>query len=215
MALFKKELPGFSLASKGMPTDRVREMSSKGFSEPEMIDVLRKEGYSAEDIDKSMTQVLKAGLTSEYPPTSLQQSAQSQLPALEQLQQQMPQMPETSLPESYYYPEQQQYPTQEYVDIAVREKMNDVDQKISEFGIRYEEMNGKMNNLYDQMNTMLQTRTGEQQQILSKIDSFTSTVNDVEARLSSLDKAFKEVLPALIESVRSLSDLVQRLKKEG
>jgi len=214
MALFKKELPGFSLASKGMPTDRVREMSSKGFSEPEMIDVLRKEGYSAEDIDKALTQTLKAGLAGQYPATTLQPPMQSQLPALEQVQQQMSQVPETSLPENYYYPEQQ-YPTQEYVDIAVREKMTDVEQKVSEFEIRYEELKGKMDNIYDQMNTMLQTRTSEQQQILSKIDSFTNTMNDIEARMGSLEKAFKDALPALIESVRGLTDLVQRLKKEG
>jgi len=215
MALFKKELPGFSLASKGMPTERVREMSSKGFSEPEMIDVLRKEGYSAEDIDKALTQTLKAGVAGQYPATTLQQPAmQSQLPALEQVQQQMSQVPETSLPENYYYPEQQ-YPTQEYVDIAVREKMTDVEQKVSEFEIRYEELKGKMDNIYDQMNTMLQTRTSEQQQILGKIDSFTNTMNDIEARMGSLEKAFKDALPALIESVRGLTDLVQRLKKEG
>jgi len=212
MPLFKKELPGFMSASKGMPTDRVKEMSSKGFSEPEMIDILRKEGHSAEDIDKALTQTLKAGVSSPYPPTTLQQPAQSQLPTLEQLQPQMPQMPESSLPESYYYSEQQQYPT-EYVDIAVRERMADVDQKVSEFEIRYEELKGKMENLNQQMNTMLQTRTSEQQQIISKLESFTNTMNDVEARMSSMEKAFKDTLPALIESVRALSDLVPRLKR--
>lgn len=212
MPLFKKELPGFLPMSKGLPTDRVKEMSSKGFSEPEMIDVLRKEGHSAEDIDRALTQTLKAGVSSPYPPTTLQQPAQSQLPTLEQLQPQMPQMPESSLPESYYS-EQQQYPTQEYVDIAVRERMADVDQRVSEFEIRYEELKGKMENLNQQMNTMLQTRTSEQQQIISKLESFTNIMSDVEARMSSMEKAFKDTLPALIESVRALSDLVPRLKR--
>jgi hypothetical protein len=40
-------------------------------------------------------------------------------------------------------------------------------------------------------------------------------MNEVNMRMASLEKAFKETLPALIESVRSLSDLVQRLKREA
>jgi len=216
MPLFKKELPNIISIGKGIPADKVRDMSSKGFSEPEIIDVLRKDGYSADDIDKALTQTLKSGLSgSSYPPTSLQQtSMQSQLPSLETVEPQMSQMPETSLPESYYYPEQQ-YPAQEYVDIAVKDRMIDVDQKINEFEIRYEELKGRMQNLHEQLNTMLQARTGEQQQILSKIEAFTNAVNDMDIRLNSMEKAFKETLPALIESVRGLIDLVSRLKKEG
>jgi hypothetical protein len=41
------------------------------------------------------------------------------------------------------------------------------------------------------------------------------TMVEMTGRLSSLEKAFKDALPALIESVRSLTDLVQRVKREG
>ena len=58
-------------------------------------------------------------------------------------------------------------------------------------------------------------RSETEEKILNKIDSFKDTLNDVNARMSSLEKAFKEALPALIESVRSLTDLVQRIKREG
>jgi hypothetical protein len=35
----------------------------------------------------------------------------------------------------------------------------------------------------------------------------------METRIAGLEKAFKDALPALIESVRALSDVVQRMKK--
>jgi DNA-binding transcriptional MerR regulator len=215
MPLFRKELPNIIAMGKGIPTERVRELSSKGFSEPEVIDVLRKEGFTADDIDKALTQTIKSGLSNpQYPPTSLQQtSTQSELPILETVEPQMSQMPETSLPESYY--SEQQYPTQEYVDMAVKDRVGEVDQRITEFEIRYEELTGRMQNLHEQLNAMLQTRTGEQQQILNKIESFGGAIGDMDARLSGLEKAFKETLPALIESVRALTDLVSRLKREG
>src|SRR5437867_8278267 len=49
--------------SHGIPIDRVREMAARGFTEPEMIDILRNEGYSAEQIDRALTLALRAGVT--------------------------------------------------------------------------------------------------------------------------------------------------------
>ena len=72
-----------------------------------------------------------------------------------------------------------------------------------------------MESISQQLNQLLQTRSGEHQQIISRIDNFTETVGDVNIRVGSLEKIFRETLPALIESVRALSDLVQRFKREA
>ena len=69
MALFgigKKKPEEVKKPGKGyFPTDRVKGLSNKGFSEPEIIDVLRKEGFSSEEIDRALTQVLKIEVTGE------------------------------------------------------------------------------------------------------------------------------------------------------
>jgi len=219
MLLFNKKQPE-KMAGKGLvPTNRIKELSSKGFSEPEMIDVLRKEGFSADEIDKGLTQILRAGATGESQPlpasSFLQKTDEkSQLPILSQLEvpkPDMPQIPETSLPQEYY---QEQYSPEEYIDYVVKDRVSDVDKRISEFTIKYKEMEKRMVEVHDQLNLLAQTRTGEQQQILARIDDFRETVNDVDIRLGGLEKAFKETLPALIESVRCLSDLVQRFKTQ-
>ena len=44
------------------PTDRVKELMSRGFSELDTIDVLRREGFSADEIDRSLTQAVKEGV---------------------------------------------------------------------------------------------------------------------------------------------------------
>ena len=62
---------------------------------------------------------------------------------------------------------------------------------------------------------IVQGRSGEQQQIITKVEGVGEGMEDITTRLSSLEKAFKETLPALIESVRALSDLVQRMKRES
>lgn len=215
LTIFKKKEPETMPVGKGMPIDRVKELSGKGFSEPDMIDVLRKEGYSPEEIDSALTEALKMGVSGVVPPAQPQQEQMPVLPALQQMEaavQNIPIMPETSLPQNYY---QQQYPTEEYVEYLVRERMGGVDEKINEFTIRYEELEKRMQTVWDQLNTIATGRSTEQQQILQKLDVFKDSLVEMETRMGSLEKAFRETLPALIESVRALSDLVGRVKREA
>jgi len=97
----------------------------------------------------------------------------------------------------------------------VRERTAEIDEKISEFMVRYEELEKRMAEVHEQINVMTKAKTSTEELILSKIESFKDVVSDVDTRLNSLEKAFKETLPALIEAVRTLSDLVQRTKKEA
>jgi len=216
MQFLKKKEPETMVSGRGVPLDRVKELATKGFSEPDMIDVLRKEGYSPDEIDGALTQSLKMGVggLSVPMPTEMPQEQASNLPTLESpnVPISQPVMPETSLPQSYY---QQQYPTEEYVEYLVRERMGGIDEKINEFSIRYEELEKRMQTVWDQLNTMASGRSTEQQQILQKLDTFKDMIVELDTRLGSLEKAFRETLPALIESVRALSDLVGRVKREA
>jgi len=221
----KKEEKMPSLGKGFIPTDRVREMSSKGFSEPEIIDTLRKERFSAEEIDKGLTEALKAGVTEArpeervptFPPRPEEKiEAKHGLPTLEEIKlpkAQVPAVPETALPEEYY----EAYPTEEYVDYLVKERMRLIDERIKEFSSRYNELERKIAEIHSKLSLL--TRRGEapgnQELVLTKMDAFKETVDEVSVRVSGLERAFKETLPALIESVRALSDVVQRLKREA
>jgi len=211
--LKKREPETMESSGRGsLPIDRINELSGKGFPEHEMIDILRKEGYAADEIDKAMTQVLKLGVTGSPQPSM---SGPSELPSLEQMQpmqQQMPQIPEASLPQEYYQP--QQGASEEYIEYMIKERVGVVDQKINDFTIKHDELEKRLADVSSQLNNILQARTSEEQLILTKVDSIKDGLDDLVIRNESLEKAFKDTLPALIESVRSLSDLVQRLKRE-
>lgn len=222
MALFAfgkkrpEELP--ALGRGRIPADRVNELSSKGFSEPEMIDILRKEGFSADEIDKALTSALKVGVSGAGQSGMSTEAAEQRLPELpaDEMPQEpsMPVIPETSLPQEYYYP-QAQHSAEEYVNYLVKEKMQNVDQRINEFMIKNKELDKKMDELHEQLLNIAQSRTGEQQQILLKLESFKDMIEEMSLMMGSLEKAFKDTLPALIESIRALSDLAQRFKREA
>ena len=206
------------------PIDRVREMAGRGFSEPEMIDVLRREGFSPAEIDSALTQTLKIGVTtttssptSATPAPTPESSLETKLPTLEEITQTVaekpsnPQIPETSLPQEYT----QGYPAEDYIDYIVQSRIEEVNEKMKGFSSRYDELNKKINALQQQLTDLSKMRGGEQHQIITKIDSFAENVNDVNTRLGSVERALKETLPALIESVRAVSDLASKLKREA
>ncbi|MEM5773023.1 MAG: hypothetical protein QXL86_02235 [Candidatus Aenigmatarchaeota archaeon] len=202
---------------KSLPIDRVKELSSKGFSEIDIIDILRKEGYSPEEIDAALTETLKSSVGS-----SSKTEGPIELPKLEELKpKEAPlEVPETSLPQDYSYytspygsqlPEA--YPVEDYIEFLVKEKTAQLDEKLREFVIKYSELEKRFKEIHEQLNELAKSRVSEDKLIISKLDELKSVLSDVETRLAGLEKAFKDALPALIESVRALSDVVQRMKK--
>jgi len=200
--LKKKEI--VAPTTRMVPTERVKELASKGFSEPETIDILRKEGYNPEEIDRALTDVLKSSVAPSKP------EEKSTLPTLEELvpkKEEKPEVPETSLPQEYY-----EYPIEDYLDALIQARVSDVDEKMKEFSMKYEEIEKKISGLNEQLSELTQARTEEQQQIIKRIDNFGDIMNEMSMRLANLEKAFKEALPALIESVRALSDIVHKFR---
>lgn len=206
----KKEPEEIKKIGKGfIPSDKVKELSSKGFSEPEMIDVLRKEGFSAEEIDRALTQALKVGVTGGpemlggQPPGGLGPPPRGGMDFNQPLQTEE----QFEQPASDYAPE-------EVIESIVQERMGEMDQKLDEFRVKYTDLERNIANLHHQLSNLSKGRSQTEQSILMKLDSFRDEFVDMNGKVSSLEKAFKDTLPALIESVRSLIELVERIKEE-
>lgn len=120
-------------------------------------------------------------------------------------------VPETSLPEEYY----QSYPTEEYIDYVVQEHMGDLNRKLNEFSALYKELDSRVAELNERLKDTTRVKSDSQQQVISRIDSLNDSINEMNMRVGGVEKAFKDTLPALIESVRALSDIVQRMKREA
>ncbi len=222
-----------STAGKGyVPTDRIRDLASKGFSEPEIIDILRKEDFSPGEVDKGLTQALKISVSPAQPqyeapkpsappkPPELrpftEQAEQPQLPelptTLDELQKvQKPgklEIPETSLPQEYY----SSYSTEEYIDYLVSQRVTELYDRLQEVSDKYDDMNKKMDDIKGHLDK-LGGNLSNQHSSLREIEEFKGIVSDVSARLGGLEKAFKDTLPSLIDSVRTLADLIQKSRK--
>ena len=206
-----------------IPVDRVKELSGRGFSEPEIIDVLRKEGYSPEEIDKALTQALKSEVGEATP----------RLPTLEEIQPQETQPTPSqepvvdTQPEPSAYPAYPTYPSypvqpvqtgtvpEELVESVVKEKMSEIEEKLMRFRARYGELEQRLKEIHSRLDALVMEKSKGEEAILTRLDALKESFEELEGKISSLEKAFKEALPALIESVRSLSELVQRVRREA
>lgn len=225
LPFFKKKEPPVVQGRNFIPIDRVREMAARGFSEPEMIDVLRREEFSPEEIDKALTSALQTNIAGTAGPPATPAPQQREQPstvqpdifpnltptAAQPAQQEvtMPQVPETSLPEDY-----SSYSTEDYVDYVVQTRLADVNDTVSELEKKNGELSAKIEQLQKKIESLSAVKGQTSSEAAAKMENFVDTITDVDARVGSLEKAFKETLPALIASVRSMSDIVQKAKKE-
>ena len=217
LPFLKKKGPEVIHGKGFVPVDRVKELASKGFSEVEIIDTLRKEGFSPKEIDEALTQAIKTMVTKEEPKEipRPKEEAPKLLPTFSDITVEekkekapTPELPETSLPEEYYY----EVPSEEYIDAIIEARVSELKEKLTQISTKYEELEKKIETLTSNLNELFSKKSEEYNKILDKIEELTKSFDELSLKVGAVEKAFKEALPALIESVRALSDLVARLK---
>ena len=216
LPFLKKKEPEIIKGKGFIPIDRVKELASKGFSEAEIIDTLRREGFSPKEIDEALTQAIKSMVAKE--PKEIprpKEEAPKLLPtfsdiAVEGKKEKVPtpELPETSLPEEYYY----EIPSEEYIDALIEARISELKEKLTQISTKYEDLEKKIESLSSNLNELFTRKSEEYSKILDKIEELTKSFDELSLRVGAVEKAFKEALPALIESVRALSDLVAKLK---
>ena len=283
--------------SKGVPLREIKEMNSQGMSESEMIDGLRKNGYSAKDIDKGLSMVVKDKVEAEtasygrqpqsggYPPQSqdfsqgrndfpggspqasnmqsnsmgpmglpnerfdvpnFSQQREGQMMQNQNLPRQAPfpspapggfpepspetrpvqgfpspQMyenrPSAGIPEDLAEAEEEEIVPVEFEELIeelIEEKWGGVDDKVSEWEKKLEELETKFSDMKEDVDDIKGLQKDSKKIISDKVEKFGSDIIDIETRMMSLEKAFKEFLPTLTDNVRTLSDLVEKMKKK-
>lgn len=214
LQLFKKQ-------SRAPPIDRVKELASHGFSEPEIIDILRKEGYSPNEIDLALSEALKEQIKKA---SNLEETKKEEkLPTLEEIAQKtQPKIgtnPSQNLQplQTSQFQDISQYQTQQYswedffnyIDFLIQSRINELRKEMEKINIKYQETEKRINEINFNIREVMGNRDREEKELLAKLDKLSEDIKDLSSRINSLEEIFKEILPALIDSVRSLSRLVE------
>ena len=179
----------------------VQKLTSKGMSDKEIIKHFKSKGYSYDEIEKAMMTAVKENITDSPPPQT---------------------MMETPEPESFFYEEQQpptaeevymEEPSESLVEEIVEGLIEDKWQKLS---VEMDRMQGDIDKLSAEIKQVKSMPTPQGKEVHKmddlRVNEISEQINDLDARVGGLEKAFKQFLPALTKNIEMLSVMVHEMK---
>jgi len=263
----KKKAPAVS------SVDRVRGLSSQGFSEPEIIRTMRREGYSPVDVDRSIKSAIRDTASSDFSqpfggmprpgepfrggaprfemdePLAQSEMAQQRpqfgddlsMPALPGMASR-PALPEPPAPprrapsplDMEIEPDFKRRPMQEIpklrapreeraierseveeiIEGLVEEKWDLVERELGEFTERMKEIVDKMKTMEDRVNLLAEKRREDQEDVKSSVAAYKDAVGELSMKIESVERAVKDSLSPMLQTLRSLSDTLKVMKEK-
>ncbi|NOR85239.1 hypothetical protein GQ473_03915 [archaeon] len=209
-----------------VPLDEVTAMTKNGLSEAEIIQILKEEGYDFNKIDEALNTILKTTVTGEVPPINqIQQNpntsenqmyghdftneqefgASKEDFAPQNIPTQNPKDIEANIKEINEYNTQMEE-IEDTVTALVDEKLGSIEDIKKDVETQFNSLTKELEQIKQQLsNEKTDTKTIENKE---KEDTLTinTKINDIEPRLKALEKAFKDIIPNLIDNVRDIRE---------
>ncbi|NOZ82007.1 MAG: hypothetical protein GXO63_02545 [Candidatus Micrarchaeota archaeon] len=209
-----------------VPVELVQKLAAQGLSEAEIISQLRKQGFSSSQIDKALTAAIKSKVGGPQPPVErtppqtkppepvqpqMPQQISPPLPPLPATQQKPPeiQIPQPTPPKEEVEP---QITLEELIEGIVAERWEELEEKLKRFEERDKKLQEQVEELRKRVEEVEKLATESKKTLLGKIEEFDEHVAGIEGRVGSIEKAFKDFLPELTENIRTMQELVERMK---
>ncbi|MFH1421064.1 MAG: hypothetical protein ABIG30_03850 [Candidatus Aenigmatarchaeota archaeon] len=207
-------------ASTGMPVDEVRRLSQSGMSDRDIIRRLKEEGYPYADIEKAMLQAVKEGASEEEAPpmvvsdepepaTAYAPPMQNNQDVLSQYQTNLPTASEITGEESELTSPSMPSADELSPEVAIEELVEGVvDEKWDGFVKRIERSESYVQELRTELrllNNKLERLASKPSQAENTPTHIDEKLEDLDVRMASLERAFKQVLPSLMKNIEELS----------
>ena len=103
---------------------------------------------------------------------------------------------------------------EELAEVIVDEKLRAMADRFKAIDAKFNSLGGRIEAISEDVNKIRSQKSGEVQSIESKIEEYSKGMTEMNGRMESMERAFKDSLSPMLESMRSLSDLVKSMKKE-
>lgn len=184
-------------------------MTRKGMSDKDIIKTLKSKGYSYEAIEGAMLRAVKESVD-ETP-----RRIETEPPAAESVfdfpmeQQFTPQLE----PQLMDIPEEGEAPEvmlEELIEGVVEEKWRKLDDQLAKINENFDKIRAEIR----QFETRLEQtkRDSPVRELDSRLADVAEQLEDMEARVGGLEKAFKQFLPSLTRNIEALSQMIHEMK---
>jgi len=198
------------------PIERAKELNSKGFSEIEIIDILKKEGYSPAEIDIALTQILKENIEKDTLKRSenIENKSLNITPHPQAITESNPQVlleptVETQQ-QSYTYTTYSHEDYLQYIDYLIQSRISEVTNQIKLIEHKYSEVEKRINEIINQLKEEKSKTLEINNEIFTGISRIETKIKELNSKIEALEEILKEILPLLVESVRNLLALTKK-----
>ncbi|QQG39915.1 MAG: hypothetical protein HYS81_00705 [Candidatus Aenigmatarchaeota archaeon] len=103
---------------------------------------------------------------------------------------------------------------EELIEEVINEKWKDVEAHLAELDRLYGASMERMDSLEGKLNEMMDNQDTEKAEMKTLLTETSESLQSLEGRVSSVERAFKDFLPALTDNVRELARIVEGVKTE-
>jgi hypothetical protein len=156
-----------------------------------------------------MDEVTRRPMPIGYPPERVVQSQQDFQQFQNQMQQfqQQPQQKIETQPAT-------EITVEEIIEAIIAERWKDFEARLESFDKRDMQLHNEIEGLSKRIAGFENVLQEKEKTMLSKLDEFGESMTGIEGRIGSIERVFKDFLPELTTNIRTMSDLVERMKKE-
>jgi prefoldin subunit 5 len=104
---------------------------------------------------------------------------------------------------------------EELAEVIVEEKLRELKEHFKAIDMQFQQVNRKVDSISDEMNRVRMEKSNEVKGIEAKIDGYSRNMDEINGRMESMEKALKDSLSPMLESMRSLAELVKSMKERG
>jgi len=103
---------------------------------------------------------------------------------------------------------------EEIIEAIVAERWKDFENRLESFEKRDLQLQNQIEELRKKIASFENVLQEKEKTMISKLDEFGESMTGIEGRIGSIERVFKDFLPELTTNIRTMSDLVERMKKE-
>lgn len=192
---------------KPLPVDRIKKMSDQGLPEAEIIQTLKDEGYSFKDIDDALSQAVKTEVTTTSKPPAEEgypeEEKEELLPFPGEEEEKEEEEPPLKIEE-----------VEEIIEALVEEKLADVSGLVTEVNEKIKGIDERINGLNTRLEEMNRQLKNNQNDLGVRTEKIETQIKEIEPKVLSLEKAFKDVVPNLVDSFREVRELFRSKKSK-
>jgi chromosome segregation ATPase len=196
---------------KSIPIEEVKKMAAKGMADKEIIKDLKHKGYGYNEIEKAMLNAVKEGVDNEKPATQTDTELFTPQADIFEPTQQQTDFELPTFEEEATGGEQTDVIIEELVEGIIEEKWQKFEQRITKIEESIEQINAQLRS-YDMKFAAPAPQPAESE---SRLGELTERLDDLDARVGGLEKAFKQFLPSLTRNIEALSGMIHEIKQKA